>query len=65
MKVYFDDLEAGWVNFKIVKDGVSLVEDSFSYTPYDSFGELIGAIHLLKSASNFEGTVVFHTEPME
>jgi len=32
MKVYFEDLEAGWVNLKIVKDGVSLVEESFSYT---------------------------------
>ena len=67
MKIRFDNLEAGWVDVRVEDDEEVIVSDSFSYTPYDSFGDLIDALFVMSPSyrGNHEKTIIFSTEPLE
>ncbi|WP_133296159.1 hypothetical protein [Zooshikella ganghwensis] len=59
-------MSSGWVDFRIIDNHKEIFHDSFSYTPYDSFLELINALHDIKTCSGFvEKKVTFNTEPLE
>ena len=66
MKVSFQNIKAGWVDLEITINNAVVLNQSVSYTPHDSFSDLIETLHLLKdSASNVEKVVFFSTEPEE
>ena len=59
-------MREGWVDFRVFNDGKLIIHDCFSYTPYDSFRELIDAAHLLRtSKATIDRKVIFNTEPVE
>ncbi|GAB1256709.1 hypothetical protein NBRC116494_12110 [Aurantivibrio plasticivorans] len=67
MKVKFENIRHGWVDFTISDGEENIVSDSFSYTPYDSFDDLISAIDSFRKEyqSNEERIVILHVEPYE
>ena len=66
MKVYFKDLSQGWVNLTIDYQGNPILQDSVSYTPYDSFGDLVDTLHMMYLVKNtVEKKVIFNAEPYE
>lgn len=64
LRVKFDDPGDGWIGISIQSEGISSFEQSFSYTPYDSFFELVTAVAM---ASKGDGEWVAHwnAEPTE
>ena len=65
MKIKLDNIESGWIHLNIFDNGEVIIEDSISYTPYDSLGELVDALYLLNGNANIEKRVVFNSEPFE
>lgn len=66
MKIYFEDLANGWVNLRIQSGNKDILNDGVSYSPYDSFGDLIDTLHVLKTLNGLtDRKVMFHAEPCE
>jgi hypothetical protein len=64
VRVRFDDPDHGWIGLSIKTEEAGELQDSFSYTPYDSFLDLITAISLV-SQSNSDATASWNAEPTE
>ncbi|ABC29892.1 hypothetical protein HCH_03128 [Hahella chejuensis KCTC 2396] len=66
MKVYFENIEHGWVDFRLEANGKNQIHEGFSYTPYDSFLELVDALFDMKSQQwPVQKKATFNTEPYE
>ena len=64
LRVKFDDPGEGWIGMTIQSDGISPFNQSFSYTPYDSFFELITAVAMV-SKGDGEWVAHWNAEPIE
>src|SRR6187549_3415318 len=64
VRVRFDDPDNGWIGLSIKTEEAGEFQDSFSYTPYDSFLDLITAISSM-SQGNGDATVSWNAEPTE
>jgi hypothetical protein len=66
VKIAFDNLRNGWVDFKLESEGEIIIQDSFSYTPYYSFFDLVDVLDFFNDCKrNLDKSVVFSTEPYE
>jgi hypothetical protein len=64
IRVRFDDPDHGWIGLSIKAEGSSDFQQSFSYTPYDSFGELIAALSQVSQGPGY-ASVHWNAEPVE
>ena len=66
MKIIFENLHIGWIGFRVLNNEKLIIQDSFSYTPYDSLGDLIDILDIMwKSVFEVHKIVILHNEPKE
>lgn len=60
-------MDKGSVNVFIISDNQTVLTDYISYTPYETFGNLVDALDMLYSNEllSIEKIVVMNTEPLE
>ncbi len=67
MNVKFENMRFGSIDFTLSNNGNEILTDSISYTPYDSFGDLILALDSFREEYQTcdECKVILNTEPYE
>lgn len=64
--VAFENIQHGWVDLLITLGDEIVFQESFSDTPYDSFGDLVTALRVLSQDDyDISKSVIFNSEPLE